>query len=173
MKKTFLLIVTFLFSYGCFAQQIERLSQKEISENETPRAVAYNFVKAIIDENYAKMYNLMTEEFRRDLESELESGVTLQTLFSSDNIHDIVEMRPVVKMGYEVVIYDSWVVNTDDFFGMYGKENPYKGLPAFSVSFNCADAYNNFYDGTYGDYDTSARVLLVKKNGVWRVFMFK
>jgi len=56
---------------------------------------------------------------------------------------------------------------------VYGKTNPYKGLPALSVSFTCVDADDNDYDGTYGDYDVTARVLLVKIDGIWKVFGFK
>lgn len=174
MKKAILIISVMLCTFGAAAQQIERLSKAEIEANETPRAVAYNFVNYIIEQDYVRMYMLITPHFRTGLKDWAQSeGVELTQLFTRDHMHDIVDMRPVVQMGYDVVIYNSWIVNTDDYFGMYGETNPYKGLPAFSVSFTCADANNNIYDGTYGDYDITARVLLVKIDGKWKVFGFK
>ena len=80
-------------------------------------------------------------------------------------MHDIVGMRPVVNMGYDVVIYDSRILDTDKYFDMYGEQNPYAGLPAYSVSFTCAAANGDLYDGTYGEYDVTTRVLLVKVDG--------
>ena len=47
MKKTILILFVLLYACCCHAQSIERLSKIEIEENETPRAVAYNFVKSI------------------------------------------------------------------------------------------------------------------------------
>lgn len=171
MKNFFVILSVVVCPLLISAQTIERLSKSEISENETPRAVAYNFVLSIINEDYLKMYSLMTAEFRSDLNTALVSeNMSCSQLFSPDNMHDIVGMRPVVKMGYDVVITNSWILNQNDV-ARYSEN--YVGLPAFSVSFNCVDAYNNFYDDTYGAYDTTARVLLVKQEGEWKVFGFK
>ena len=160
---------------GCFAQQIERLSQKEIKECETPRAVAYKFAQYVINQNAVGIAFLSTDEFYVELkEWEKNAGVSsLKQLFTRDHMHDIVDMGPVVKMGYDIVISDSWILDLDKHFGMYGEPNPYKGCPGYSVSLTCADANNNIYDGTYGDYDITARILLVKDQGHWKVFGFK
>ena len=174
MKKTILLLTILLYSMIGFAQGIERLSQSEINANETSRAVAYNFVNYIIEQEYVKMNLLMTPQFRLEMREWAQSeGVELTKLFTREYMHDIVDMRPVVQMGYDLVIYNSWILDTDAFFDMYGETNPYKGLPAFSVSFTCVDANDNVYDGTYGEYDVTARVLLVRIDGEWKVFGFK
>ena len=175
MKKTFLIFLIILVSYCCCAQQIERLSHREIEEDETPRAVAYNFVKYVIDRNNVGIYLHTTHLFYEELLEWKESaGVeNLKELFTRDYMHDIVDMGPVVKMGYDIVIYDSWILDTDKYYGTYGETNPYAGLPAFSVSFTCADANDNIYDGTYGEYDVTTRVLLVKVDNKWKVFGFK
>ncbi len=174
MKKALLITISLILSWGCYAQ-IERLSQKEIKECETPRAVAYKFVKYDIDRNTVGIAFLSTELFYNELQEWAQSaGVnSLKQLLTRDYMHDIVDMGPVVKMGYDIVISDSYILDLDKHFAMYGKPNPYKGCPGFSVSFTCADANNNIYDGTYGNYDVTARVLLVNYKGGWKVFGFK
>lgn len=175
MKKTFILLTSLFLSIGCFAQQIERLSQKEIKECETPRAVAYKFAEYVIKQNTVGIAFLSTEQFYEELQERAQSaGVnSLKQLFTRDHMHDIVDMGPVVKMGYELVIKDSWILDLDKHFGMYGESNPYKGCPGYSVSLTCVDSNNNIYDGTYGNYDVTARILLVKYKGSWRVFGFR
>lgn len=175
MKKSILILFVLLYACCCHAQSIERLSKIEIEENETPRAVAYNFVKSIIEENYVRMYLFTTPQFRAELQEwKKDVGVEeMRDLFTLDHMHDIVGMRPVVNMGYDVVIYDSRILDTDKYFDMYGEQNPYAGLPAYSVSFTCAAANGDLYDGTYGEYDVTTRVLLVKVDGKWKVFGFK
>lgn len=171
MKKSFLILLIIFCSCFGYAQQVERLSNAEIEANETPKAVAYNFVTSIINENYAQTVELMTLGFFFELMPGLfGEGIPIEQLFSREYMHDIVDMRPVVKLGYEVVITDSWELDSDKYFEDGSK---YKGEPAFSVSFNCVDANNNFYDGSHGEYDTTARVMLVKEEGVWKVFGFK
>ena len=171
MKKV-VLILSMLICVGWgYSQQIERLSESEIEANETPKAVAYNFVTSIINEDYAKTVDLMTLGFFFELMPSLfGEGIPIDQLFSNKYMHDIVDMRPVVKLGYEVVITDSWELESDKYFE---EDSKYYGAPAISVSFNCADANNNFYDGKHGEYDTTARVLLVKEDGLWKVFGFK
>jgi len=159
------------FTSVCNAQNIERLSEQEINACETPHSVAYNFVMSIINQDYTKMESLMTSEYLNEMKEGLKKeGITWAKLFSSEYVHDIVEMRPVIKIGYSVVITDFYVTDTDKFYGMYGEKSPYSGMPAFSVFFNCADSQDNIY---FGDYDTTARILLVEKNGKWQVFAFK
>ncbi len=175
MKNVFLILSVFLCSYCCFAQQIERLSKREIEENESHRAVAYNFVTSIIEQDYVRMNMLVTDSFRAELQEwqKMDGVEELNELFTPDHMHDIVDMRPVVNMGYDVVLYDSWILDTDLFFYRYGEPNPYEGLPAYSVSFTCADSNNEIYDGSCGKYDVTARVLLVEIDDHWKVFGFK
>lgn len=173
MKK-FLLITMFVaVACLCNAQySVERLDAKEISANQTPRAVAYNFVKSIIDMDYERMYQYVTSEYVVALKEYAEKrGMSVPELFSGTEFHDVVDMRQVLKLGYDVVITSSYDMETDIYF-KDGK-NPYNGMPAMSVKFNCMDSRGNLYDGLQGDYDTTARVMLVKQNGVWKVFGLK
>lgn len=52
-------------------------------------------------------------------------------------------------------------------------KNLFEGLPSICVKLDDLDADDNSYDGSKGDFDTDANVILVKKDGVWRVFTFK
>lgn len=168
MKRVILVLTIFLCSSIGVAQKAERLSRNEINANETPRAVAYNFVISIIEEDYVTMTKLMTSECLADLIEEMrEDKLTFSEYFSSDNdVHDIVEMRPVVRMGYQLVIDDMGVLNSNDY-------SANRDVPMCYVSFDCVDANNKYYDGTYGKYDTTVDVYLVKQNGIWKVFEFK
>lgn len=172
MKKIVCLLTLSLFAFAAHTQQIERLSDAEIKGYKTPKSVAYNFVMSIINERYTKMQLLMTLDYRDELKEEM-GEKTFQTYFSRGNLHDIVDMRPVVKMGYDVVITGCYEINTDNYFERQGKFNPYKGLPALSISFDCADSNNNLYDDSKGRYDTDTKVLVVKIGDEWNVFGFK
>lgn len=172
MKRTFLLaLMVFFFSCGGFAQNIERLNKAEIEANETPRAVAYNFVTSIITENYAQTVELMTLGLFFELMPDLfGEGIPINQLFSPEYMHDIVDMRPIVKLGYEVVIVASRDIDSKEFFEEGSK---YRGQPAYAFKFDCADANNKLYDGSHGQYDTDVTVVVVKEEGKWKVFGFK
>ena len=172
MKKAIIILFVFFCSACCgYAQNIERLSKAEIEANETPRAVAYNFVTSIITENYAQTVELMTLGLFFELMPDLfGEGIPINQLFSTEYMHDIVEMRPVVKLGYEVVIVASRDIDSKEFFEEGSK---YRGQPAYAFKFDCADANNKLYDGSHGQYDTDVTVVVVKEEGKWKVFGFK
>lgn len=172
MKRTFVLalIMLFLSCWG-FSQHIERLSKAEIEANETPRAAAYSFVTSVITENYAQTVELMTLGLFFELMPDLfGEGIPINQLFSTEYMHDIVDMRPVVKLGYEVVIVASQDINSEEYFEEGSK---YRGQPAYAFKFDCADANNKFYDGSQVQYDTDVTVMVVKEEGKWKVFGFK
>lgn len=171
MKKSIIVVLLLFLSSMGFAQDkngIVRLTSREIEENKTPQAVAYNFVMSIVEEKYSVTVDLMTENFFFQLMPYLfGDGIPISQLFSSEYMHDIVEMRPVVKLGYDVVITNSHELDYS------GDDNPYKGMDGYSVSFDCANAKGEIYDGSKGNYDTDARVMLVKKDDMWQVTGFK
>lgn len=154
------------------AQQVERLNPAKIEENVTPRAVAYNFVTSIITEEYATAFEQMTDEYFFQLMPALiGEGIPPSELFSSQYTHKIVDMRPVVQLGYEVVLTECKELKSETFFD---DESNYKGLPASSVSFTCVDSQNKRYDGSRGQYDTEVTILLVRnEENKWKVLGFE
>lgn len=172
IKKTIIILLLLLCSgWWGYAQHIERLSKAEIEANKTPRAAAYNFVTSVITENYAQTVELMTLGLFFELMPDLfGEGIPINQLFSMEYMHDIVDMRPVVKLGYEVVIVASQDINSEEYFEEGSK---YRGQPAYAFKFDCADANNKLYDGSQGQYDTDVTVMVVIEEGKWKVFGFK
>lgn len=173
MKKKTIIILLLLLCSGWwgYAQHLERLNKAEIEANKTPRAAAYNFVTGIITENYTQAVELMTLGLFFELMPDLfGEGIPINQLFSPEYMHDIVDMRPVVKLGYEVVIVASQDIDSEEYFEEGSK---YRGAPAFGITFNCADTNNNFYDGSHGSYDTDVIIRVVKEDDKWRVFGFE
>lgn len=172
MRKILFVVCILFVCVSCVAQQsIERLSLAEISENSTPKAVAYNFVTSVIEERYHTTVELMTLGLFFELMPDLfGGGIPINQLFSSEYTHNIVDMRPVVKLGYEVVLVASQDINSEEYFEEGSK---YRGQPAYAFKFDCADANNKFYDGSQGQYDTDVTVMVVKEKGKWKVFGFK
>lgn len=167
MKKS-LLISFIIFLFSCSnAQQVKKLEDIEIKENKTPCAVAYNFITSIISENYGTTIEQITDEYFFNLMPALIiEGLPPSQVFSTPNIIDI---RNVMKHGYSVVITKNEPFDSNAYFE---DDSNYKGLPAFKVTFACADANNKIYDGSNGDYDAVTTVMLVKKNEVWKVIGF-
>lgn len=152
-------------------QVTEESGQTESPEKEAAREAAYRFVMSIVNENYAEAVELMTLEYFFQLMPGLfGDGIPIDELFSSEYTHNIVDMRPVVKMGYQVVAVDCSAFDTNTYFQEGSK---YKGQPAYSVTFDCFDANNKKYDGSQGQFDTDVTVKVVKEEGVWKVFGFE
>ena len=119
-------------------QVTEESGQTESLEKEAAREAAYQFVMNIVNENYAEAVELMTLEYFFQLMPGLfGEGIPIDELFSSEYTHNIVDMRPVVKMGYEVVAVDCSTFDSKTYFQEGSK---YKGQPAYSVTFDCFDA---------------------------------
>lgn len=149
-------------------QEIQGTSQSESPEKEAARTVAYQFVMGVVNENYIEVAEWMSlEYFFKLMPVLMDEGI--DSLFSTEYTHKIVDMRPVVAMGYEVVATDIQSIDSKSFFGESSK---YKNASAFKVSFDCADANSKFYDNSKGEYDTSVTVIVVKEDGVWKVWDF-
>lgn len=155
---------------GKQSQNIERLSQAEIDSCDTPRAAAYNFVMSIVVENYSQTVKLMSLDlFYEYMQTAIMQMIPNSELFSTKYMHKIVDMRPVVKMGYDVVITDVKAVDSTNI----EESVEFRGKPGCIVSFDCANAKNKLYDGSKGDYDTSVKVYVVEEKEEWRVLGFK
>ena len=87
MRKILFFICLFFACVFCNAQHnIERLSPAEISENSTPKAVAYNFVTSIITEDYGKAVELMTLDlFFKLMPGLFGEGIPINQLFSAEH----------------------------------------------------------------------------------------
>ena len=87
MRKILFFISIFFACVFCNAQHnIERLSPAEISENSTPKAVAYNFVTSIITEDYGKAVELMTLDlFFKLMPGLFGEGIPINQLFSAEH----------------------------------------------------------------------------------------
>lgn len=168
MKKLQFLIICILFGINMsYAQRV--LPASEIKECRTAESVAWNFITSIVEKQWNKMEQLMAPlhkyQLRQDMNSE--GLYDYNQVFSSEYIHDIIDMRPLLAMGYKLVI-------TDVYTMVYGSQNlddlPYKGWNAVSVCFNC-DQGNSSYKNT--QYDPSAHIILVQIDGNWRVAGFR
>lgn len=174
------IVVVFLVLTGCGNKRqitanetegIERIGQSEIDKGEQPRAVAYKFVMSIVDENYVDAVELMSLELFFNLMPMLVlEEVPIDQLFSTKYGHKIVDMRPVVKMGYEVVVTNVQDVDSQNFFD---DGSNYRDAPAFRVSLNCADANGKIYDGSQGSYDTEVHVVIVREDDEWKVYNYE
>lgn len=148
-----------------------RIGQQEIDIGEQPRTVAYKFVMGIVEENYVDAVELMSLELFFNLMPLLVlEEVPIDQLFSTEYGHKIVDMRPVVKMGYEVVVTSVQDIDSQNYFE---EGSRYRDEPAFRVSLNCADANGKIYDGSQGSYDTEVHVVIVSEDDEWKVYNFE
>lgn len=158
-------------SLNLFAQS-RTLSNKEIVECKTPESVAWNFVMSIVNENYSKMEELTSPHYLSELYSwSLDSGLSFSEMFTEENIHDISGMRPLLTAQPQKYFLAITWTQTTTLENEYSNGKSYSNLEGYSVSFNCFDSNGNIYSGN--DHDTSARVVLVYLDNVWRVAYFK
>lgn len=147
------------------AQNIERLGNDTIEVNEDAGTIAYDFVMSVINEDYDNAVELMSARYYYTLMRLFFEGVTINQIFSTEYTHKIVDMRPVVKLGYEVMVTDVQTIKSDTFI--------YSGRSIYHVSLDCVNKQNEFYDGSKGDYDTSVTVTVIEENGELRVLGFE
>lgn len=169
MKKIrlFIIVAIILNVNTVKAQRV--LHPSEIKECLTAESVAWNFVNSIIERDWVLMERLMAPLYREELLMDMKNeGLTsYDQVFSPYYIHDIVDMKPLLSVGYQLIITD---VYTMVFGSRYSNDVPYKGWNAISVCFTC-DRNNSTYENT--KYDTTTRIILVQIDGCWRVVGFK
>lgn len=198
MKKTIaILLVTMVVGFS-YAQSpnpiVKRLSDKEIAENKTPSAVAYNFVNAILQKDFNKMRTYMESSVAREFTDSNVRALGLNTLedyFSSGKL-GILSWKPALSKGYEVAIayvQDLWYYEEngslytpfsyevkDGMLYLPGEDKPRVGINEKKVYVTCSPSSEinkvGFQDITrYGD--TNVKILLEKINGKWKVTGFK
>ena len=168
MKKLQFLLICILFGINMsYAQRV--LPASEIEECRTPESAAWKVITSIVEKQWNKMEQLMAPLYKYQLRQDMnrEGLYDYNQVFSSEYIHDITDMRPLLAMGYKLVITN---VYTMVYGSQYSNNFPYKGWNAVSVCFYC-DQGNSSYENTR--YDPSARIILVQIDGNWRVAGFK
>ena len=150
---------------------IAEVGQSESPEEQAACEAAYQFVMGIVNENYSKVVDLMSlDYFFQWMPALIGEWIPMEQIFSSDHTHTIVDMRPVVKLGYEVLVVDYLALDSKACFE---EGSAYRKQPAYSVTFDCFDANNKKYDGSHGQYDTDVTVRVVMEDGEWKVFGFE
>lgn len=195
MKRVILLLLLTLSMATVINAQdnnpvVRRLSNAEISELESPSAIAYTFVYWILMQNWENMQYFMTPEARIGF-SQL-SALEKQQYFSEPGKLNILGWYPALIGQYEVVVgyvRDDWYWEEDG--SLYSSsdmivENGMIYLPEFNtyhVGINhkvvyvmCCPTnevnYSRFQDITrYGE--SNVKVVLEQVNGQWRVNGFK
>ncbi len=193
MKKNICIIVLLVLCDCCIAGPnpiVQRLSQQEIIQCVTPAAVAYNYVIAILNQDYYRAMSYMAPE---TASSWREAGVdALNERFSTPGKLNIHGWRPALLNGYEVTIayvQDEWyyeengylywnpdAVVIDGLIYLPGEDIPRWGINEKKVYVTCSPSseigYVGFQDITrYGE--TNVKVLLQEFDGVWKVTGFK
>lgn len=147
---------------------VNRLSAKEIMSSRTPSAVAYNFVKAILESNPNKMLSYMDFETANAFEINRQTNgyVNYDPFFSEDGSKlNILGWRPFLSNNCEVAV----LYVQSEWFDEKGREvkKVYVGcVPSAEVG------NKGFQDiTTFGD--TNVKVLVVRDNGKWKVVGFK
>ena len=173
MKKyfiSFLLLMSICQFSSAENLKYEKISNEEIIEDSTYKAVAYNFVYDIIFRDYEKAASKFNKAAVESFGYSLEEFI--QFLKKDDDL-DISDMRLVIPLGYYPAITTCDELDTSVYYRS-GEVNPVEGLPAMNVRFDCFNEKGKVYDDEFGDFDTTVRVMLVKeKDGKWKIFGFK
>ncbi len=169
---TVILLACSLITIG--AQDIERLDEQTIAECKTPEAVAYNFIMAVVTEDYDKMEKLVTPDFSQ-MVSEImaeEGFETYSQFFNSEIVGgDIVWARDeLLELGLDLVISKKYFHSSQAFHGVDQDKE------LLSINFHLAlqDAIITTDDsGTFGRDGRVGRIILECVNGEWKVWSFK
>lgn len=147
---------------------VARLSQSELKANNTPETVAYNFVNAILDGEYQRMFSYMDAEAADTFEEiRQRNGYADYTPFfsESDSKLNMLGWKPYLSGNCEVAV----MYVQSEWFDEFGREikKVYVGcVPSDEVG------QKGFQDITrYGD--TNVKVLVVRENDTWKVVGFK
>lgn len=145
---------------------VERVPKKEIAANITPRAVAYNYIMAILNEDYSKMFSYMSSwgrEWTDYVMAEMyaEYGIrTYHELFSlQDSKYNVLGWKPYLKKGYEVaVLYvqDISMFDEEEVF-VYVHCVPSDEINIYSVH------------GITVCNEAHPKIIVRKEDGVWKV----
>ena len=202
LKKLFVIVLSVIAMESIYAQSpnpiVLRLSNYEIAQCETPAAVTYNFISAILQKDFVKMRSYMDPSIAQEYTDSYirksfgEYGINSLTDYFSTGKLAILSWLPALFREYEVAIayvQDEWYYEEngslyhpfdfevkDGLLYISGEDSPRKGINIKKVYVTCSPSsevnYVGFQDITrYGD--TNVKVLLEKINGKWKVTGFK
>jgi len=147
---------------------VNRISPNELKENNTPAAVAYNFVNAILESNTERMLSYMDNKVANEYErARIANGYANYAPFfskSGDKLN-ILGWRPYLEKNCEMAV----LFVQDEWFDEYGREikKVYIGcVPKAEVG---QLGFQNIT--TYGG--TNVKVLVAKEKRGWVVLGFK
>ncbi|MBD5211446.1 MAG: hypothetical protein HDS77_09360 [Bacteroidales bacterium] len=184
MKKTFLLLLIFLsFGYAMAGPNpiVYRLSKDDMQRMDSPEAVAFKYVLAILNKDYTTMRMLHTDEMENYYMSDKhEYNFTLDQLFDYEfgsNSHmqlDILQWNEVIGNNWEVaVLYTQNEGQAYNKLGLDGSED----MNLFKVYVQCVPTNEIGVMGFQHitRYNSANVKVLVRKqsNGTYKVEGFK
>lgn len=152
---------------------VKRQSVAQITAHNTPEAVAYNYVSAILAKDFSLMESYMSKE--PDVWEGFMSEITLHhsfpftgytNAFSTPGKLNILGWLPGLENGWELAVLYTIPYGYDDYWGE-GYKVYVACVPSSEVG------VKGFQDIRRYDPQTNAKVLIVHKNGVWSVLGFK
>lgn len=147
---------------------VNRLSQTEIDSNNTPAAVAYNFVNAILVSDLDRLLSYMDDKTANAFETyrQMNNLPNYDILFSENGSKlNIIGWKPYLSNNCEVAV----LYVQSEWFDEFGRE-----VKKVYVGCVLSDEIgrSGFQDVTeYGD--TNVKVLVVNEDGGWKVIGFK
>lgn len=146
---------------------VVRLSSDELSSNNTPAAVAFNFVQAILQSDYQKMQSYMEQQAASDLVGDQhEPQQAVDEFFSQPGKYNIMGWKNMMSSrDYEVAVL---YVQDEGFWD--------KGKPLKKVYIDCIPSSqigNTGFQDVYRTGETNIKVLVVNLDSGWKVVGFK
>lgn len=171
MKRFLSVVVCLLFGLSTYAQSpnpiVQRLSDYEIQQNNTPAAVAYNFIFLLALENWDATIPYFTPERRSRFNNLAEYHKECEEAFNNPS------REKLYIKGWLPALLGQWEIAVlyvqDEGHDEYGREmkKVYIGCVPSSQINNAG--FQNIQ--RYGN--TNVKVLVVNCNGHWRVNGFK
>ena len=148
---------------------VNRLSDREISQDRTPAAIAYNFVLAISHEDWDKMESYLTDDGYYWLESEVGNinPRSYRNFFSkSGSKYDILGWKPYLRKGYEVAVL--YVQNDAEGF-----RDGYEHAKVYVHCVPSSQIGKMGFQDIERCNDANPKVMLTKYESGWKVEGFK
>lgn len=167
MKKILIVIATLFFYMSVAASSpnpiVKRLSPQEIAQCETPAALAYNFVMAIVNQDYNRAMSYMTHEAAKGWE---EAGIeAIDRVFATPGKLHILGWWPAFRQGYEVAVL--YVQDEGEYNGNLYKKVYIGCVPSSEIG------VSGFQDITRFENETNVKVVIVGDGHFWGVNGFK
>ena len=140
----------------------------EVAQCNTPASVAFNFVVAVLEKDYDRMYSYMSSEGPQYLQYDMDKYEvkSLNALFSHEGKLHIFGWQPALYQGCEVAVL--YVQDEGMYDGVEYKKVYIGCVPSSQIGvagFQDIDRCDN--------YETNVKVMVTQENGKWRVAGFK